>query len=244
MAPRSATASTASAFGMPLAISVVPSIGSTATSQCGAVAVADLLAVVEHRRLVLLALADDHHPAHGHGADRACAWRPRPRRRRRSCRPADPAAGGHRGGLGHPDQFQGQVAVRCLPRRRGSVGSAWGWTCCLRGRAARPVILSVAGSTPGTREHGVPHPAALFRGLGAVLDRRQCGLHPFARPVEVAFAHLWRSHLARSPSSATATRSSDSPPASSVAAPPRPAASRAARSRVVIGAPCLLSPSR
>src|SRR5882757_5248698 len=35
MAPRSATASTASAFGMPLLINVVPSIGSTATSTSG-----------------------------------------------------------------------------------------------------------------------------------------------------------------------------------------------------------------
>src|SRR4029077_17189434 len=37
MVPRSATAITASAFGMPLDIRVVPSIGSTATSQSGPV---------------------------------------------------------------------------------------------------------------------------------------------------------------------------------------------------------------
>ena len=35
MAPRSATAMTAIALGMPLAIRVVPSIGSTATSHSG-----------------------------------------------------------------------------------------------------------------------------------------------------------------------------------------------------------------
>ena len=28
---------------------------------------------------------------------------------------ADPPAGGHRGGLGDPDQLQREVAVRCLP---------------------------------------------------------------------------------------------------------------------------------
>ena len=51
---------TASAFGMSLAVSVVPSSGSRAMSTAGAVAGADLLADVEHRRLVALALADDH----------------------------------------------------------------------------------------------------------------------------------------------------------------------------------------
>ncbi len=65
-APRSATASTEMALGMPLLISVVPSTGSTAMSQSGPVAVADLFTVVEHRGVVLLALADDHDAAHRH----------------------------------------------------------------------------------------------------------------------------------------------------------------------------------
>ena len=51
-------AMTASAFGMSLAVSVVPSSGSSAMSTAGPVAGADLLADVEHRRLVALALAD------------------------------------------------------------------------------------------------------------------------------------------------------------------------------------------
>jgi hypothetical protein len=35
----------------------------------GRCAVADALAVEQHRRLVLLALADDHHAVHGHGLE-------------------------------------------------------------------------------------------------------------------------------------------------------------------------------
>ena len=62
--PRSATAITEIASGIPSAVSRVPSSGSTATSTCGPVAVADLLAVVEHRRLVLLALADHDDALH------------------------------------------------------------------------------------------------------------------------------------------------------------------------------------
>ena len=54
---------------MPLAISVVPSIGSTATSHSGPLAVADLLAVEQHGRVVLLALADHDDAAHGDGVD-------------------------------------------------------------------------------------------------------------------------------------------------------------------------------
>ena len=99
---------------MPLAISVVPSIGSTATSHSGAGAVADLLAVVEHRRLVLLALADDDDAAHRDGADqRAHGVDGRAVAAVLVAAP-DPAAGGHRGGLGDPDELEGEVAVRRL----------------------------------------------------------------------------------------------------------------------------------
>ena len=45
-------------------VSRVPSSGSTAMSTCGRRAVADVLAVVEHRRLVLLALADHDDAVH------------------------------------------------------------------------------------------------------------------------------------------------------------------------------------
>ena len=91
-------------------------------------AVADLLAVVEHRRLVLLALADHddavhrdrvEHEAHrvdggAVGGDLVAA--------------ADPAGGGERRGLGDPDQLQREVAVglglRGLPhRQRQAIGS-------------------------------------------------------------------------------------------------------------------------
>ena len=75
-------------------------------------AVADLLAVVEHRRLVLLALADHddavhrdrvEHEAHRVdgglvGGDLVAA--------------ADPAGGGQRRRLGDADQLQREVAVR------------------------------------------------------------------------------------------------------------------------------------
>ena len=69
----------------------VPSSGSTAMSTCGRPAVADLLADVEHRRLVLLALADDDHAVHRHRVEHeriasTAAWSaaslsPRPTRR-------------------------------------------------------------------------------------------------------------------------------------------------------------------
>ena len=74
-------------------------------------AVADVLAVVQHRRLVLLPLADHDdavhadrrkhgvHAVHGGlvGGDLVAA--------------ADPARGLQRRGFGHPDQFEGQVAI-------------------------------------------------------------------------------------------------------------------------------------
>ena len=67
MLPRSLTAITEIAFGRPSAVRLVPSIGSTATSTIGVAAVADVLAVVEHRRFVLLALADDDDAVHRDG---------------------------------------------------------------------------------------------------------------------------------------------------------------------------------
>ncbi len=57
--PRSAAATTEIAPWPPLLASVVPSIGSTATSILGPSPVADLFADVEHRRFVFLAFADD-----------------------------------------------------------------------------------------------------------------------------------------------------------------------------------------
>ena len=78
----------------------------------GAVAVADLFAVVEHRGVVLLALADHHDAAHRHRVDQlahgvdGCAVAAL------LVAPADPPAGGHGAGLGDPDQFEGEVSIR------------------------------------------------------------------------------------------------------------------------------------
>jgi hypothetical protein len=74
--PRSEIAITEIALLRPSDVSVVPSIGSTAMSHAGA-AGADLLAVEQHRRFVLLTLADDDDAFHrdgveddAHGVDR------------------------------------------------------------------------------------------------------------------------------------------------------------------------------
>ena len=103
---------TAIAFGIPSAVSRVPSSGSTATSTSGPGAVADLLAVEEHRRLVLLALADDDDAAHRdrvehqpHRVDRGLVGgdlvaAPDPARRERG------------GRLGDADELEREVPVR------------------------------------------------------------------------------------------------------------------------------------
>ena len=99
------------AFGMPLAVSVVPSIGSTATSHSAPVpsptrsplksigassfspspmTTTPFIETVETRVRIALTAAPS-----------APFLSPRP----------DPAARGHRGGLGDPDEFQGEVAV-------------------------------------------------------------------------------------------------------------------------------------
>ena len=108
---------TASAPPRPCAVSVVPSIGSTAMSVIGRGAVADLLAVEEHRRVVLLALADDDDAVHRHrgehrphGVDRGAVGA-------LLVAPAHPAAGGHGGRLGGPHEVHGEVAVGGLGGR-------------------------------------------------------------------------------------------------------------------------------
>src|SRR3954447_6591417 len=77
----------------------------------GPVAVADLLAVVEHRRFVLLALTDDDDAVHRHGGDElahgvgsGCVGAV-------LVAPPDPSPCGHRRGFGDPDQLEGEVAV-------------------------------------------------------------------------------------------------------------------------------------
>ena len=114
-----------------------------------AVAVADLFAVVEHRRVVLLALADHHDAAHrhrvhqlAHGVDgRAVAAL--------LVAAADPATRGHRAGLGDPDELEGEVAVRGFTTRTCSHGCRLSqkrvaarelgyWCCDDAARADRP----------------------------------------------------------------------------------------------------------
>ena len=82
-----------------------------------AVAVADVFAVVEHRRVVLLAFADHHDAAHRHRVHQL-AYRVDGRAvAALLVAAADPAAGGHGAGLGDPHQLQGQVAIRGFTAR-------------------------------------------------------------------------------------------------------------------------------
>ena len=103
-------------------------------------AVADLLAVVEHRRLVLLALADHDDAVHRHGVEH------QPHRVDRGAvgalllAAADPAAGGERARLGDADELERQVAVRMrrvpeVVRDHVLVGLGHG----VRGYAAEPL---------------------------------------------------------------------------------------------------------
>ena len=87
----------------------------------GRLAVADLLAVVEHRRLVLLALADDDDAAHGDGVEHRAHRVDRRLVGGVLVAAADPAPAAERGRLGHADELEGEVpigngAVRHDPR--------------------------------------------------------------------------------------------------------------------------------
>ena len=90
-------------------------------------AVADLLAVEEHRRFVLLALADHDDAVHrdrveheAHRVDRGAVGG-------ELVAAPDPAGGGERRRLGHPHQLQGEVAVGlCLRDSRASAAEAIG----------------------------------------------------------------------------------------------------------------------
>ena len=82
-----------------------------------AVAVADVLAVVEHRRFVFLALADHDDAAHG---DRVHQLADRVDGRAVATlfvAAAHPAAGGHGACFGDPDKLEGEVAVRGFTTR-------------------------------------------------------------------------------------------------------------------------------
>src|SRR5207248_4089520 len=79
------------------------------------IAVADFLAVVKHRRFVLLAFTDDDDALHRHGRHEL------PHGIHRGCvgtvlvAAADPPTGSHGSRFGDPDQLEREVAVRSLP---------------------------------------------------------------------------------------------------------------------------------
>ncbi len=75
-------------------------------------AVADPLAVVEHRRLVLLALADHHHAVHRHGLEHQAHGVHRGAVGQLLLAPPDPAGAGQRRVLGGTHELHGEVAVR------------------------------------------------------------------------------------------------------------------------------------
>ena len=170
-------------------------------------AVADLLAVEQHRRVVLLALADDHHAAHRHRVDQ------HPHRVHRGpvgpvlVTAAHPPGGGHRRGLGHPGQLEGQVAV-------GGMGG-WRVGLLLRGHGRCPsdgrllILCSYPGALlvhPGGRATlscGEPG-AAVNRVVGGGLSALGCLLAAAVLVVAIPAPHAaepvtvsYRADLAR-----------------------------------------------
>ncbi len=138
------------------------------------VAVADLLAVVQHGRFVLLALTDHDDTLHRHGADHV------PHRVDRGAvatflvAASDPPAGRHRRGLGDADQFESEVAVRsfaawgagrhgllppgdfsvdagCAGRGSGRRGARTIRVCRVAIVSSRPMVWAVGPARP---EHG------------------------------------------------------------------------------------------
>ena len=118
IAPRSASAITVSALGMPKRRQprALERIDGDVHERRGAVA--DVLAVVEHRGLVLLALADHDDAVHRHGVEHV------PHRvhgglvGRLLVTAPDQARRRQRGRLGDAHQLERQVAVGCRPLRR------------------------------------------------------------------------------------------------------------------------------
>jgi hypothetical protein len=80
----------------------------------GRAAGADLLAVEQHGRLVLLALTDHHHALHRHGVEHEAHGVDRGAVGAVLVAPTQPTAGRQRGGLGGPGQVHGEVAVGSL----------------------------------------------------------------------------------------------------------------------------------
>src|SRR6478736_2516918 len=85
----------------------------------GAGAVTDLLAVEEHRRVVLLTLPDDDDPAHADGRDHRAHGLDGGTVCLVLLAAADPTASGHGCRLGHPDQLESEVAIRLAVLHQG-----------------------------------------------------------------------------------------------------------------------------
>src|SRR5204862_1384858 len=114
----------------------------------GALAAADLLAVVEHRRLVLLALADHDDAGHldrvedgAHAVDGRLVGG-------FLLAAADPAAGAHGCGLRHAHQLEREVAVRRI--RRGLSDRGFG-----PGHRPRSYIRSGASTPIRSRQRAI-----------------------------------------------------------------------------------------
>ena len=109
--PRSLIAMTEMALPRPSDVSVVPSIGIDGDVGLRRGAVADALAVVQHGRFVLLALADHDDAVHRHGCEHD------PHRVDGGAvgtvlvAPSHPPRSGQGRGLGDPDELQREVAV-------------------------------------------------------------------------------------------------------------------------------------
>ncbi len=116
MVPRSAIAITEIALLRPSEVRVVPSIGSTAMSH-GRAAGADLLAVEQHGRFVLLALADDDDALHRHGVEDDAHRVDRRAVGAVLVALAEPAAGGQRRRLGDADELEREVPIGGLGLR-------------------------------------------------------------------------------------------------------------------------------
>ena len=104
-------AMTEMALPRPRAVSVVPSTGSTAMSVSGGVPSPIALAVVEHRRFVLLALADDDDAVHRHGVEDGAHGVDGGAVGSVLVAPAHPPRRGQRRRLGDADELEGEVAV-------------------------------------------------------------------------------------------------------------------------------------
>ena len=164
------------ALGPPLAAIVVPSSGSRAMSILGPLPGADLLADVEHRRLVALALADHHGAVDVEHVERLAHRVDGGLVGGLLVAVADQPGAGEGRGLGHADGVQRQVAVLAeivahasspsRIARYGSSAAARARPAARRSvpghRACRASVVSWLVSTIGTA----------WPGIAAALDQR------------------------------------------------------------------------